>query len=151
MWPFSPSPESIAEEVQRLYLFEEAGRKYRAKGDWAYDDGRQRACTEYHLLAGEDETRAAEARAALRARLGEPGALEPVDEARATAAREQSKRLPSPWGETGPEFAPACFYARYPRWCGSVAAFREAFARWSDDPRFQAEAPRYRPINPDWD
>lgn len=151
MWPFSASSEWIVEHITKLFVAEEQGRRYRARGDRAYEEKRHRACTEYHLMAGGYERDAATFRTALKRHLGPAGALDELDPADIAAARAEVAQLPSPWAAADDEFAAACFFARYPLWCEQVPRFRTALERWQADPRFRATAPGYRPLNPDWD
>ncbi len=150
---FRPSPDWMAEHLGRLFAAEERACSMRARGDWAYEDGRERACTEYHEIARQAEQSAAQTRALLQSRLGpdrDGEAPETVDPDTHAAARKASAPPADPWGTPDADFASACFFARHPRWCSGVPRFENAYQAWRHDPRFRAQAPGFRPVNPGW-
>lgn len=141
----------IAERLDTLCRHEYFGRKYRARGDWAYERGNERSSMEYHAMAAKEEEAARPVREELQRMLGDPGAPELPDAEALAACRWQAQGLPNPWAAESGDFDDACFHARYPRWAGRVPRFRDAHERWQADPRLWAEAPRFRPICPDWE
>lgn len=136
--------------IDRLRTHDYAVRKYRARGDAWYEMGNQRASMEYHGLAAAEERKLAEIENLLEDLLGPRGALPDWLAGDSAAAREAAAALPDPWRDRRGNFDEACFFARYPRWAGVAPEPAEAFAAWRDDPRFLREAPRFRPVNPDW-
>lgn len=141
----------IASLLDSLQTNEYLSRKHRFKGDEWYEIGNGSLSMEHHNLAAEQDRRARAIRIELEERLGPAGSILPPDLERMEDIRVEAEVLPSPWsvGE-GSDFESACFFARYPRWSRLIPGLCNAYERWKDDPRFLAEAPRFRPVNPLW-
>jgi hypothetical protein len=159
--PSSPSDKStemtaeealdIASLLDSLQTHEYLSRKYRVKGDEWYEMGNNRFSMEYHNLAAEEDRRIRAIRIELESKLGPAGSILSPGSEGIEDRRVKAEPLPSPWGEEEDrDFDSACFYARYPRWTRLIPGLCSAYEKWKDDPRFLAEAPNFRPVNPSW-
>ena len=139
----------IALLLDALRTREYLSRKYRFKGDEYYEIGNHRFSMEYHNLAAQEEREARAILVRLEASLGPAGSLPLPDSQQMRDRRERADALPSPWLE-GEDFDRACFVGRYPLWTRFIAELWNAYEKWKDDPRFWAEAPKFRPIDNSW-
>jgi hypothetical protein len=141
----------IASLLASLQTHEYLSRKYRVKGDEWYEIGNNHFSMEYHNLAAEEDRRIRAILIELEDRLGPAGSILPPGSERIEDIKVKAEALPSPWTEEKEgDFDNACFFARYPRWTRLVPGLCSAYEKWKDDPRFLAEAPKFRPINPSW-
>jgi hypothetical protein len=156
--PSDKSTEMTAEEaldiaslLDSLQTHEYLSRKYRVKGDEWYEMGNNRFSMEYHNLAAEEDRRIRAILIELESKLGPAGSILSPGSEGIEDRRVKAEPLPSPWGEEEDrDFDSACFYARYPRWTRLIPGLCSAYEKWKDDPRFLAEAPNFRPVNPSW-
>ncbi|MGA2027256.1 MAG: hypothetical protein ABSH17_09350 [Syntrophobacteraceae bacterium] len=141
----------IASLLDSLQTHEYLCRKYRCKGDEWYEIGNNRFSMEYHNLAAEEDRSVRAILIELEGSLGPAGSILSPGSERIEDIRMKAEALPSPWSEEeDADFDSACFFARYPRWTRFVPGLCSAYEKWKDDPRFLAEAPKFRPINPSW-
>ncbi len=140
----------IASLLDSLQTHEYLSRKYRVKGDEWYEIGNDRFSMEYHNLAAEEDRRVRAILIELEDRLGPAGSILSPGSERIEDIIVKAEALPSPWSEEEGDFDSACFFARYPRWARLIPGLCSAYETWKDDPRFLAEAPKFRPVNPSW-
>lgn len=136
--------------VVELFDAEYEVRRYRAKGDAAYEDGRSRSSTEFHGLASQAARKAATAIAQLTVVLGPDGGPGVPVAGVLALAREQAAALAKVGAGEAGSFEDACFYMRHPRWAGLSERFREAQRKWFDSPALVALAPGYQVIWGAW-